>query len=138
MPKRRILIVEDDPALAGLMVHVLDGHGLECVVAPDGVRALAALGQQAFSAIVLDLLMPSMDGVEFRLRQLQHSTQWRTPVLVISAHHNARTLAEHVRAEGFLSKPFLPEELVAALHELLERGDAPVTDGAGEPLLHGS
>jgi CheY-like chemotaxis protein len=119
MPSHRILIVEDDGDLASLMVLVLEGHGLACTVAPNGLRALEALEQHSFAAIVLDLMMPAMDGVEFRLRQLQHSPHWQTPVLVTSAHHNARHLAEHVRADEFLPKPFLPEELVAALRRLL-------------------
>jgi two-component system, OmpR family, response regulator len=119
MSSRRILIVEDDRDLAELMVLVLEGHGLMCTVAGDGARALEALEQHDYAAIVLDLMMPSMDGVEFRLRQLQHSSRWHTPVLVVSAHHNARHLAEHVRADEFVAKPFLPEDLVAALRRVL-------------------
>jgi two-component system, OmpR family, response regulator len=122
MSMHRILIVEDDRDLAELMVLVLEGHGLACTVAPDGARALEALEQHSYDAIVLDLMMPSMDGVEFRLRQLQHTPQWQTPVLVASAHHNARELARDVRADAFLAKPFLPEELVATLRTLLPEG----------------
>jgi two-component system, OmpR family, response regulator len=122
MSIHRILIVEDDRDLADLMVLVLEGHGLACTVVPNGARALEALEQHAYAAIVLDLMMPSMDGVEFRLRQLQHTPQWQTPVLVASAHHKARELAHHVGADAFLAKPFLPEELVATLRPLLPAG----------------
>ena len=81
MPNRRILLVEDDPDLAAFMHEVLTAAGFEVTLAADGRAGLEALEQRPYALVVLDLMMPGMDGIEFRLRQRQHSPQWNTPAL---------------------------------------------------------
>jgi DNA-binding response OmpR family regulator len=116
---RRILLVEDDPDLAAFMQAVLVADGFEVTLAADGRAGLDALEQRTYALVVLDLMMPGMDGVEFRLRQRQHSSQWNTPALVVSAHYDLERLAHAVGAEGCLAKPFAAEDLTAAVREVL-------------------
>ena len=119
MPTRRILLVEDDTDLAAFMHEVLTAAGFEVTLAADGRAGLEALERRPYALVVLDLMMPGMDGIEFRLRQRQHSPQWNTPVLIVSAHYNLEKLAGAVGADGCLPKPFTGDELIAAVHEVL-------------------
>ena len=119
MPNRHILLVEDDRDLAAFMSEVLRAQGFEVTVAGDGRAGLAALERRPYALVVLDLMLPEMDGVEFRLRQRQHSSQWNTPALVVSAHYNVEKLAQSVGAEAYLAKPFTGEELTAAVYAVL-------------------
>jgi DNA-binding response OmpR family regulator len=119
VPTRRILLVEDDRDLAAFMQAVLIADGFEVTLAADGRAGLEALERRPYALVVLDLMMPGMDGVEFRLRQRQHSSQWNTPALIVSAHDNVEKLAQSVGAEGCLAKPFTGDDLIAAVHEVL-------------------
>jgi DNA-binding response OmpR family regulator len=119
VPSRHILLVEDDRDLAAFMSEVLNAQGFEVTVAGDGRSGLAALERRPYALVVLDLMLPEMDGVEFRLRQRQHSTQWSTPALVVSAHYNVEKLAQSVGAEAYLTKPFTGEDLMTAVHQVL-------------------
>ena len=119
MPTRRILLVDDDADLAAFMHEVLITAGFDVTLAADGRIGLDALERRPYALVVLDLMMPGMDGVEFRLRQRQHSPQWNTPVLIVSAHYHVEKLAKAVGAEGCLAKPFTGDELVAAVLEVL-------------------
>jgi DNA-binding response OmpR family regulator len=119
VPNRHILLVEDDRDLAAFMREVLATEGFDVTVAGDGRTGLAALERRSYALVVLDLMLPEMDGIEFRLRQRQHSSQWNTPALVVSAHYNVEKLAGSVGAEGYLAKPFTGEDLTAAVHQVL-------------------
>jgi DNA-binding response OmpR family regulator len=119
LPNRHILLVEDDRDLAAFMREVLVGDGFEVTVAGNGHAGLEALERWPYALVVLDLMLPEMDGIEFRLRQRQHSSQWNTPALVVSAHYNVEKLAGSVGAGGYLAKPFTGEDLTAAVHQVL-------------------
>jgi DNA-binding response OmpR family regulator len=111
--------VEDDGDLAAFMQEVLAADGFEVTVAGNGRAGLAALERRPYALVVLDLMLPEMDGIEFRLRQRQHSSQWNTPALVVSAHYNVEKLAGSVGAEGYLAKPFTGDDLTAAVRHIL-------------------
>ena len=122
---RRILLVEDDRDLAAFMSEVLAFQGFDVTVAGDGRAGLAALERRGYALVVLDLMLPEMDGIEFRLRQRQHSAQWNTPALVVSAHYNVEKLAQSVGAEGYLAKPFTGDDLTAAVNQVLATASSP-------------
>ena len=119
VPNRHILLVEDDRDLAAFMREVLVANGFEVTMAGNGSAALEALERCPYALVVLDLMLPEMDGIEFRLRQRQHSSQWNTPALVVSAHYNVEKLASSVGAEGDLPKPFTGDDLTAAVRHVL-------------------
>ena len=125
VPNRHILLVEDDRDLAAFMHEVLAAEGFDVTVAGNGREGLAALERCPYALVVLDLMLPEMDGIEFRLRQRQHSSQWNTPALVVSAHYNVEKLAASVGAEAFLAKPFTGADLTAAVHGVLAAASSP-------------
>jgi CheY-like chemotaxis protein len=111
-----VLVVDDDRTLLRLMRLTLQDSGLEVTTAANGAEALERLETSAPSAIVLDLEMPEMDGRTF-YREMRNRG-YTAPVLILSAY-GAREARRELKAEAHMSKPFDPEELLAALLELI-------------------
>jgi len=128
----RILLVEDDTRLAEMLCEYLGQAGLYVTVAPKGGAALQRLAAAEYDAIVLDLMLPDMDGLEV-CRRLR--TQSDTPVLMLTARGDAidRIIGLELGADDYLPKPFEPRELLARLRAVLRRGVRP--RGAPEPPL---
>jgi len=110
---KRVLIVEDDADLRDMMATLLDLEGFETVAAPNGAAALELLDPR-LDAIVLDLMMPVMDGWEFRRRQLSHPRVADIPVIVVSAVHVQRE-GGTVACAAHLSKPIDFDRLIRTL-----------------------
>src|SRR4051794_30084130 len=110
---KRVLIVEDDADLRDMMATLLDLEGFETVAAPNGDAALELLDPR-LDAIVLDLMMPVMDGWEFRRRQLSHPRVADIPVIVVSAVHVQRE-GGTVACAAHLSKPIDFDRLIRTL-----------------------
>lgn len=126
LPERPlVLIVEDTPVHQLLFRENLQELQAECIVAEDGLAALAILEERLPNLIVLDLAMPRMDGFEF-LRSLK--TDPRTsniPVLVVTAHGQSGTALEvaQLGAERYREKPLPRKALVELATELIESGN---------------
>lgn len=118
---QRILLVEDDPVLADGMSGALRAAGLSVHCIADGIHAKDALLQEQYSALVLDLSLPRMDGIEV-LEQLRQHSPW-LPVLVVSARQAIyeRVKALRLGADDYLTKPFDLQEFEARVHSLLRR-----------------
>ena len=118
-----VLVAEDDEALRRLMVQVLRRNGYRVLEGDNGASALEAARGSVVDALVTDVDMPVMGGVELAV-----TLQARTPslaVLVVSGHADASVLADLTpRTGAFLAKPFRPSELVDRLNELLARSRA--------------
>ncbi|HEY3360215.1 MAG TPA: response regulator [Polyangia bacterium] len=123
MPAERrlktILLVEDDPEIRASMSDILEQHGYYVRTAANGVEALEQLRESgSITIILLDLMMPRMNGFEFRERQLQDPTLATLPVIVITAYGQ---MAEKVAALGqvpCLRKPVDYQELIALIERL--------------------
>lgn len=115
---RRVLVVEDDRDLADMMSWVLTSAGFHVRTASNGAAGLQALGEMPQCVVILDLMMPDVDGVEFRRRQQRHPTGSQAPVLVVSGRHDAARLAAGMGVAGFLPKPFTPDDLVTAVSKI--------------------
>lgn len=104
--EHRILVVEDDPTIREVLVEVLGEHGYEAVGVGNGREALDTLASPAERpcVILLDLMMPVMDGRSFREEQLQIPELSHIPVIVISAHLD-QTVATDLHADIYLKKP---------------------------------
>ena len=109
----RILVVEDDDGLRETLAEVLTDDGHEVRVAEDGEAALEALHEWVPELIVLDLMMPRMNGYAFRRAQRELSGTVATKVLLLSAANGVAAAAEQIEADAWLVKPF-------GLHEVLE------------------
>ena len=120
----RILVVDDEPAVRTSLERALRLEGYDVDLAADGREALVRLAAEAPDALVLDLLMPEVDGLEVcrRLRALGD----RTPVLVLTARDAVkdRVAGLDAGADDYLVKPFALEELLARVRALLRRTEA--------------
>jgi CheY-like chemotaxis protein len=118
-----IIVVDDDLAIQRAIAEILGDEGYEVRCAADGVEALAVLGERGLrpKLIILDLWMPSMDGLEFRARQKSLDTFANVPVLVITA---ARFLPRELKNLGLtnvLRKPLQLDDLLTKTRELIVR-----------------
>ncbi len=116
----RILLVEDDPRLAEMLCEYLGQAGMRVTVAPLGATALERLSSADYDALVLDLMLPDMDGLEV-CRKVR--TRLDTPVLMLTARGDAidRIVGLELGADDYLPKPFEPRELLARLRAVLRR-----------------
>lgn len=129
----RILVVEDDPRLAEMLSEYLGEAGFRITLASLGATALRRLGESAYDAVVLDLMLPDMDGLNV-CRELRKQAD--TPVLMLTARGDAidRIVGLELGADDYLPKPFEPRELLARLRAILRRR-AP-GKATGEQVLH--
>ena len=112
----RILVVEDDPSIRGLVTDLLRDDGYEVVEATNGIEALDAVDQNRPDLIVLDLMMPIMNGWQFVEECHRQSKCDDVPIVVTSASHDLPRTAERLRSLGvrtLLAKPFDVEALLA-------------------------
>ena len=113
-----VLLVEDDAAVRSTLAAILHDEGCDIIIAPNGFDALVALEQHEPDVVVLDWMMPVVDGQNF-LQALRTEYQRTTPVLVISAGRVNEETALDAGADGYLKKPFDIDELMGLLHELI-------------------
>jgi len=116
----RILVVEDDPRLADMLSEYLGQAGFRVTVAPLGRAALERLSAAEYDAVVLDLMLPDMDGLDV-CRQLRTTSD--TPILMLTGRGDAidRIVGLEIGADDYLPKPFEPRELLARLRAILRR-----------------
>lgn len=120
-----MLLVEDEVALAESLAHGLEAEGFSVDVVHDGHDGYARAQEHAYAAIILDLLLPGMNGYKVA-RELRAVGNW-TPILVLTAKTGEYDEAEALDtgADDFLSKPFSFVVLLARLRALLRRGSTP-------------
>jgi CheY-like chemotaxis protein len=112
-----VLVAEDDPSVRMAIEFVLEGEGFEVLVAEDGERALAMARQKSPDAILLDQMMPKLDGKQVLSRLRAHADTAAIPVLVLTGM--ARGGPGEWPGAHFVGKPFLPDDLVESLRGAL-------------------
>ncbi|HEY8446744.1 MAG TPA: response regulator transcription factor [Thermomicrobiales bacterium] len=138
-PAARILVVEDEPAIAGFVRRGLLFEGYQVEVASDGRRALAILRDDPPDLVILDLMLPGVDGIEITRRVRSAETaEGRTPVpiLMLTARDAVadRVAGLEVGADDYLVKPFAFDELLARVRALLRRAQVTATQAASQTL----
>ena len=119
----RILVVDDEPAVQSALSRALSMESYEVAHAGDGVQALERLGDGPFEAVILDIAMPRLDGLEV-CRRLREGGD-RTPVLMLTARGEVddRVAGLDAGADDYLVKPFALRELLARVRALLRRAE---------------
>jgi DNA-binding response OmpR family regulator len=119
----RILLIEDDPRLARMVEDYLAGAGFRVTHAATGRAGLALAQRESFDAVVLDLMLPDMDGLDV-CKDLR--TKAQTPILMLTARGDAmdRIVGLEMGADDYLPKPFEPRELLARLRAVLRRANS--------------
>jgi two-component system response regulator MprA len=117
--ERTVLVVEDDGDIREALAQVLEDGHYRAIRAPNGEVALAKLRDVAPvpCVILLDVMMPVMDGREFLARQQMDAALSRIPVVVLSAHADAARAAVQMKAAGFLKKPIDLSELLRVVEK---------------------
>lgn len=103
--KKNILVVEDDNSIRELLVEFLESEGYAVDSAHNGQEGINLLREKTPDLILVDLMMPVMDGYAFRTEQLKHETWRNIPTVVMSAEANAREKMKKFNVTAFLSKP---------------------------------
>jgi DNA-binding response OmpR family regulator len=128
----RVLIIDDDRKLTAMLADYLRPRGIAAAAAGDAARGLEMLARGAFDAVVLDVMLPDLDGFE-TLRRVRAGSD--VPVLMLTARGDPedRVVGLELGADDYLPKPFDPRELLARLHAITRRREG----GAGRrsPVL---
>jgi CheY-like chemotaxis protein len=119
-----VLVVEDDPDVREMMDVLLSSSGYETMLAGNGVEALAKLRTRRPCLVLLDVMMPVMDGFEFRARQVSEPELAVVPVLCLTAMFDP-PLVERRMGAPCLQKPVPMDQLLAAVEALCSRGRRP-------------
>jgi two-component system, OmpR family, response regulator ResD len=122
--RRSILVVDDEPTIAEVVARYLERAGYETRTAADGPSALAAVASSRPDLVVLDIMLPGLDGLEV-MRTL-HENGGRVPVILLTAkgEESDRILGLRRGADDYVVKPFSPLELVARVDAVLRRADS--------------
>ncbi len=118
----RVLVVEDETKMAGLLKRGLEEEGYAVDVAADGGEGVWLATENAYDAVVLDVMLPDLDGFEV-CRRLREAGRW-SPVLMLTARDGVgdRVRGLDVGADDYLTKPFAFAELLARVRALVRRG----------------
>lgn len=132
----KILIVDDDSHIREVLRFALEKAGFSVCEASNGVQALERHAAEGPDLVVLDILMPEMDGTEVcrRLRR-DHAT----PIVFLSSRDDEvdRILGLELGGDDYVTKPFSPRELVARVRAVLRRGTSAVTEADSPVMTHG-
>jgi two-component system, OmpR family, response regulator len=116
----RVLCIDDDVRLYELLAAFLGPNGVTLAHAPDGTKGLAALAADVFDAVLLDVMMPGMDGLTV-CRRIRETS--RVPILMLTARGDEadRVVGLELGADDYIPKPFSPRELLARLRAVMRR-----------------
>ena len=116
---QRVLVVDDDEVIRETIVEFLHDNGYQALGALDGQDALSKLGTDAEKPclIVLDLMMPVMDGLSFRQQQLRDPELSDIPIVVVSAYKDVADQARDLAAAAYLKKPLKLSDLLELVQE---------------------
>jgi two-component system response regulator VicR len=121
--KKRILCIEDEPAIIDLIRLILERKGFHVLGAVGGQEGLEAIRRERPDMILLDIMMPGMDGWEVYRQMKADETLRDTPVIVITAKAQSidKVLGLHIaRVDDYITKPFGPQELVESVERVLK------------------
>jgi DNA-binding response OmpR family regulator len=129
---QHVLVVDDDPTVSDVVRRYLELAGFEATMAADGLSALAAVRKRRPDLVVLDLMLPGMDGLEVCRRLRDDDAE--VPVIMLTAlgEEADRVVGLSLGADDYVTKPFSPRELVLRVQSVLRRSARPPSGSAAE------
>jgi DNA-binding response OmpR family regulator len=126
-----VLVVDDEPTIAEVVARYLERAGYGATIASDGLSAIEAAGRNRPDLVVLDLMLPGIDGLEV-MRRLRNQGRDRIAVILLTAkgEESDRVTGLRLGADDYMVKPFSPAELVARVDAVLRRIDTPQSQQA--------
>lgn len=124
MKPKKILVVEDSPETAALVKFLLEKEGYETFIAADGKKGLELAKEIFPNLILIDIMLPEMDGYTLNMHLKEDQETAAIPVIVVTARGLLTQLfgsGDQDRIDGYLTKPFEPKELIALIKKVLER-----------------
>ncbi|MSO56488.1 MAG: response regulator transcription factor [Acidobacteria bacterium] len=138
MEAKKVLIVEDERNIRDLVCLHLGLEGYDCVAVADGNEALARAAEKPFDLIILDLMLPGMDGITICRAIRRHGPNRDAPIMILTARREEvdKVMGLDSGADDYLTKPFGVRELVARAAALMRRARAPLAgpQSDGRPL----
>ena len=136
----RVLVVEDDPDIAQLVAHYLEKSGFSVERLANGRDALASIAAHPPDVLVLDLMLPEVDGLEICRLVRGNTATAAMPIIMLTARaeESDRIVGLEIGADDYLAKPFSPNELVARVRALVRRAQRSTPAGSGRPVNYGS
>jgi DNA-binding response OmpR family regulator len=117
---KRVLVVDDDEDMQDLLREALETEDYEVTVAQNGLDALGEVEKAAPDLILLDLMMPRMDGSQFTRELHERGLAAEVPIIVVSADVNAQQKVEQMGADSYITKPFDLHSLLAEVSHFVE------------------
>jgi len=123
--KEKVLAIDDDRDILGLLEHTLKTAGFLLVTASDGIEALAMVKSEKPQLIILDIMLPGMEGTDVLKEVKRYPESEKIPVIMLSASGDEidRVLCFELGADDYLIKPFSPRELVLRVRALVKKVD---------------
>src|SRR6187549_4246438 len=138
MDARKVLVVEDEKNIRDLVCLHLGVEGYECVPIADGKEAMLVASEKPFDLIILDLMLPSMDGVTITRAIRRHGPNRDAPILMLTARREEadKVMGLDSGADDYLTKPFGVRELMARVRALLRRRGLGDNGDVSQPIVY--
>lgn len=137
MKHEKIVVVEDERDILEVIDYNLGREGYRVVTTTDGLEALRLIRDEAPDVVLLDLMLPGLDGIELCRRLKSDAVTKATPIIMVTAKGEEAdvVLGLGVGADDYITKPFSPRELVARVKAVLRRGPLKEETGLGERIV---
>lgn len=137
---RKILVVDDEAVLLDTIAYNLEQSGYQVVIASNGVDALEAARQDTPDLVILDIMLPGIDGLEVCRRLRRDDATSTTPIIMLTARSDEidKVVGLEVGADDYITKPFGRSELLARVRALLRRADYPTANDELHQDNHGT
>jgi DNA-binding response OmpR family regulator len=138
MPKETILVIEDDSDIVEIIQYNFEREGYRVITASNGEKGIDAVISRKPALIILDLMLPGLDGLEVCKRLRSNADTRSIPIVILTAkgEESDIVLGLGVGADDYVTKPFSPKELLARITAVLRRGDLKGDSPAGARIEH--
>jgi DNA-binding response OmpR family regulator len=119
MTKEKILILDDDPDISMMIKMMLEYKGFSVAVAERAEKMEEVLPHDKFNLIIMDMLLSGVNGVDICMKLKKDQQYAHIPIIMISAHPNAKTVCLDAGADHFVAKPFDMEEMLSAIRRVV-------------------